>query len=41
MSLLRDVRQHGWFWFLSLGAAERQQLLGHVRWRVPTAVGPA
>lgn len=30
-----------WFWFLSLGAAERQQLLGHVRWRVPTAVGSA
>ena len=30
-----------WFWFVSLGSSERDQLLGHVRWRVPTAVGPA
>lgn len=30
-----------WFWFVSLGAAERQQLLVHLRWRMPTAVGSA
>jgi len=30
-----------WFWFVSLGATEREQLLLHLRWRMPAAVGPA
>jgi O-antigen/teichoic acid export membrane protein len=29
------------FWFLALEPGERQQLVAHVRWRLPQAVGPA